>query len=151
MTPGRGLRSLLFTFFGLGLFVASLTVLFLGMRTVLDVGGACASGGAYEIAVPCPDTAWTIPVSIFTGLFGLGIYLAGVWRLPGPNWIALAWPALFLSLGWNFWEYGLDPPEAFGDSGGEVGFIVCGVVFVLMGGIPLVLILKSKEGRRMLF
>ena len=32
----------------------------------------------------------------------------------------LAWPALFLSLGWNFLEYGVNPPEAFGD-GPELG------------------------------
>ena len=148
MTPGRFLRSLILTFVGLALTAASLTILFLGMRDVMEVGGACASGGPYEVAVPCPDTAWTIPVSVFTGLIGLGMYAAGVWRLPGPRWLVLAWPALFLSLGWNFWEYGLDPPGP--STGTEMGFIVCGVVFVLMGGIPLLVALGSRTVRRTL-
>jgi hypothetical protein len=59
----------------------------------------------------------------------------------------LAWPALFLSLGWNFWEYGLDPP---GGDGVDAGWIVCGVIFVLMGGLPL-LAFKSKDIRRAVF
>ena len=33
---------------------ACLTVLFLCMRSVMDIGGSCASGGPYEIANPCP-------------------------------------------------------------------------------------------------
>ena len=47
----------------------------------------------------------------------------------------LAWPALFLSLGWNFLEFGFDPPGE--DDGLVWGWIVCGVVFWLMGGLPL--------------
>jgi hypothetical protein len=149
LTPVQVLRSMLLTAFGLALFAASLTVLFLGMRDVMDVGGACSSGQtSFEIAVECPDTAWTVPVSIFTGIAGLGLYAAGVYRLPGPKWWVLAWPALFLSLGWNFWEYGLDPP--LGHDGVAWGFISCGVMFVLMGGVPLVPVLRSHDGRRRL-
>lgn len=59
----------------------------------------------------------------------------------------LAWPALFLSLGWDFWEYGLDPPN---DEGGAFGLIVCGVVFVAMGLIPLIATLVSAPARRSL-
>jgi hypothetical protein len=32
----------------------SLTVLWLSMRTVTDIGGSCGSGGPYENARPCP-------------------------------------------------------------------------------------------------
>jgi hypothetical protein len=149
MTPVQVLRSVLLSAFGLALFAASLTVLFLAMRDVMEVGGACSSGQtSFEIAVECPDTAWTVPVSIFTGIAGLGLYAAGVHRLPGPRWWVLAWPALFLSLGWNFWEYGLDPP--LGHDGVAWGFITCGVMFVIMGGAPLVPVLRSHEGRRRL-
>jgi hypothetical protein len=42
----------------------------------------------------------------------------------------MTWSALFLSLGWNFWEYGLADGPVW-------GWIICGVVFVLMGGLPL--------------
>ena len=49
----------------------------------------------------------------------------------------LAWPGLFLSLGWNFLEF------AFLPQGGLAwGWLICGVVFVLMGGLPLLLAFK---------
>ena len=54
----------------------------------------------------------------------------------------LAWSALFLSLGWNFWEYGLQPPGTDG--------IICGVVFAIMGAVPL-LGLFSADFRRATF
>ena len=34
---------------------ASIVVIFLGMRAVLDIGGFCAEGGPYEIQTHCPD------------------------------------------------------------------------------------------------
>ncbi len=116
---------------------ASLTFVWLGMRAVMDIGGACADGGPFVPVQPCPDG---VPFLLMLGMFGLfgfgglGIY-AGV--AVGGNWAALpllAWPALFLSLGWNFLEYGF----SVGDEEGLVwGWIVPGVIFVLMGGIPL--------------
>jgi hypothetical protein len=130
---------------------ACLTVLFLGMRSVMEIGGFCASGGPYVIEDPCPKgAAWMMPVSIIVGLVALGIHVMASLQLPGPRFALLAWPALFLSLGWNFWEYGLDPGAENG-GGTAVGWIVCGVVFVLMGGVPLVLLLASPAGRRSLF
>lgn len=132
----------------LALFVACLTALFMSMRTVMDVGGMCASGGAYEIATPCPSSAWLFPVSIWVGLAAGAVYVFAGRGLPGPKWIGLAWPALFLSLGWNFWEYGLNPPGV--DQSVAIGWIVCGVVFVLMGAVPLVGLLGTAAGRRWL-
>src|SRR4051794_21387719 len=67
--------------------------------------------------------------------------------MSGPKWALLAWPALFLSLGYNFWDYGLDAP---GEQGANAGWIVCGVLFVLMGGLPL-LALKSRTLRKATF
>jgi len=121
-------------------FVFCLTLMFLSMRAVMDVGGACAEGGAFEIRQPCPEgTAWIMPVAIFGGLASIGIGIAGIFRQGGPRPFAFAWSALFLSLGWNFLEYGVDPP----DGGGLAwGWLVCAVVFVLMGGLPLVWLLS---------
>jgi hypothetical protein len=48
-----------------------------------------------------------------------------------PSFVSLLWPGLFLSLGWNFFEYGIR-------AGGVAGWLVPGVLFVLMGGVPLV-------------
>ncbi len=50
----------------------------------------------------------------------------------------LAWPGLFLSLGWNFLEFAFAPPGG----GFAWGWLICGVVFVLMGGLPLLLAFK---------
>ena len=123
------------TFIGVAAVVACLTVLFNCMQAVMEIGGSCASGGPYEIARPCPKgVGWMTPVSIFVGLAALGWMIAWNHGLSGPKWALLAWPALFLSLGYNFWDYGLDTP---GEQGAVAGWIVCGVLFGLMGGLPL--------------
>ena len=126
---------------------ASITVLFLGMRAVLGVGGFCAEGGPYEIEVHCPPgVAELMPLSI-VGLFMFGGLM--FWKgasLGGPYGLlpALAWPALFLSLGWNFLEFGVSPPGG----GLAVGWLMPGVVFVLMGGGPLALAVSSWRQAR---
>jgi len=85
--------------------------------------------------------------SIFLGLIALAIYAINTFSI---NLVLLAWPALFLSLGFNFFDYGISPPPEFA-SGAEAGWIICGIVFVLMGGVPLVLlifaVLKGRESR----
>lgn len=137
LPSGAGLRFLI----GIAGLAFSLTLLWLSMRAVLDIGGACATGGPYVPAVECPAAvAAATPLSI-VGLFAFGGLAAwGAASLPA-GWlglILLAWPALFLSLGWNFLEYGIWPPGA---SPGEVGWgwLVSGVAFVVMGGGPLAL------------
>jgi len=126
-------------FVGTAGLAAALTVLFRSMRAVMEVGGACASGGAYEIATPCPDgVAVLINLAIWGGLLMLGLMIWATVRVHAPNIVWLAWPALFLSLGYNFLTFGLDPP---GDAGVEWGWMMCAVVFALMGGVPLLLAL----------
>jgi hypothetical protein len=148
MGAGRFTLKAANTFIGVAGVVMCLTVLFYCMRAVMDMGGTCASGGPYVVARPCPSgVGWMTPVSIFAGLAFLGWMVAWNVGMPGPKWVLLAWPALFLSLGYNFWDYGLDAP---GDQGAEAGWIVCGVVFVLMGGLPL-LALKSGMVRKATF
>ena len=124
---------------GIGGLAFTLTILWLSMRTVMGIGGSCASGGPYVPAVQCPDAVVLLtPLSIF-GIFIFGGLAAWGGARLGAAWlglIALGWPALFLSLGWNFLEFGLRPP------GGEPGEVVwswlfCAVVFGLMGGLPL--------------
>ncbi|MEZ5100159.1 MAG: SHOCT domain-containing protein [Thermoleophilia bacterium] len=136
----RLVRKLVLQFVGLGGFCMWLTMLSLGMRSVMDVGGSCASGGPFVSAQPCPSGAWVVPVAIWLGLLSLGLYLLG--NLPqGPHLAALAWPALFLTLGWNFLDYGIHNGGA-----GSAGMLVCAVVFGLMGGLPL-LVLRDPKTR----
>jgi hypothetical protein len=127
---------------GIGTLAFCIALLWLGMRAVMDLGGFCASGGPYQIAVECPDAVIaSTPLSIFGGFLAAGLIIWGAAGLPGA-WLSLvflAWPALFLSLGWNFLEYGFFPPE-----GGWVwSWLFCGVLFVLMGAVPLIFVLGS--------
>jgi hypothetical protein len=143
------LRRILVMFTGLAIVSAGLTLVFLSMRAVMDIGGMCASGGPYVIAQPCPDGAVALmPLGIVGGLIGLWMYAVASSKLPGPRLTLLTWSALFLSLGWNFWEYGLNPPD--GSDGVVWGWIICGVVFVAMGGLPL-LGLANRDIAKQLF
>lgn len=149
-TPARRAIAVVLELVGLAGLAACMTVLFLSMRAVMDVGGACASGGAFEIRQECPEgVAWLLPASIISGIALLALYAWNAFRLGGPNLTLLAWPALFISLGWNFMEYAVDPP---GDEGGPVwGWLVPGVLFLLMGGVPLVLAVVSGALARMVW
>jgi hypothetical protein len=126
---------------GLGLGAACITLMFLSMRSVMEIGGACADGGPYVSAQPCPDNVPGIMVGSIWGLV-LACAVAGVAAVKMHRGygaiVLLAWPALFLSLGWNFLEYGLDPP---GQDGTEIGWLICAVVFFAMGGGPLLPVL----------
>lgn len=131
---------------GIAGLAACLTLVFLSMRAVMDVGGFCAEGGPYEIQTHCPEgTVVLLPLSIMAGLGSAA--LAG-WKgsqIGGlfGGLVALAWPALFISLGWNFLEYGLWPP---GDDGGIVwGWLIPGIIFEAMGILPLLGLLPSRR------
>ena len=122
---------------------ASIVVIFLAMRAVLDIGGFCAEGGPYEIETHCPDGVPLLMMLAIPGLFLFGGLM--IWRgspIGGPYQAAVffAWPALFLSLGWNFLEYGVNPP---GGDGLAWGWLICGVIFVAMGGVPLWIVLRT--------
>lgn len=124
----------------------AITSVWLGMRAVMDLGGYCASGGPYQINVECPDG-----VSLIMFLaFPLGFISAGlmVWKgaqIGGglAELVGLAWPALFLSLGFNFLQFAFAPP----DGSGEIvwGWLIPGVLFMLMGGFPLLGFLGTRD------
>ena len=116
----------------------------LSMRAVMGVGGACASGGAYEIATPCPDGSWlisiAIPMMLATAMVGSGFAAT----MSAPNLLLPMWFLLFASLGWNFLEYGIFSGDVV------VGWIVCGVLFELMALPVLFLVplgLRSRPKR----
>jgi hypothetical protein len=104
----------------------TITWTFFSMRAVMDVGGACADGGPYVSAQPCPDGSWLIavavPVMILTAILGS----AAAMSVGAPNLLIPMWGLLFGSLGWNFLQYALQ-----GD-GIVWGWLVCGVLFWLM-------------------
>jgi hypothetical protein len=146
--PGVSLGSVVRLLVGVAGMALCLTLLFLGMRAVMGVGGACADGGPYVSAQPCPDG---VAIAMVGGIFGLFLFggLAGYAgaQIGGPyaGIVFLAWPALFLSLGWNFLEFAVRPPDG---SGIDWGWLICGVVFVIMGAGPLLTFLPSRSSRR---
>ena len=120
---------------------AGITLLFLGMRSVMDIGGACASGGPFVPVQPCPDGVPALMIGgIWIGMlaafaYGWSSLSAGI-----PSFVGLLWPALFMSLGWNFLQYAFDPP--FGE-GPVWGWLLPGIIFELMGAVPLWLMFKT--------
>lgn len=112
----------------------TMTWVYLSMRTVMDIGGSCGSGGPYVVANPCPDNVVVfmtlgIPVMLVSAFVGS----AAAVGLGAPNLLLPMWWLLFGSLGWNFLDYGL--------FSGEVvwGWAICGVMFWLMA-LPALLI-----------
>ena len=111
---------------------AGITAVYVGMRDLMEEsGGTCASGGPYEIANECSSGQIGL---LFGGIVALLVFTAlhaamEHWA-DGPR---IGWPAivgvLFLALGWNFIDLGLDPPR---DDGTSIGWLVSGVVFWLM-------------------
>jgi putative oligomerization/nucleic acid binding protein len=126
---------------------AAVTLLSRMMRAVTAVGGSCADGGPYVSAQPCPDGTGAVIGLLFVLV---PLFLGGTWwgahTAGAPNPVLLGWPALFLTLGWHFLDDGFDPPP--GAEGISVGYVVCGVVFVLMGAAPLLLALLLVRDRR---
>ncbi|CAN5759574.1 hypothetical protein BH24CHL5_BH24CHL5_00620 [soil metagenome] len=125
---------------------ASLTLIFLAMRAVMDIGGYCAEGGPYVIETHCPPGVPLLMVGAIFGLFLFGGLTA--WKgsaIGGPYGVVvlLAWPALLVSLGWNFLEYALRPPPPA--TGIVLGWLIPGIVFVLMGGGPLLALLMARR------
>lgn len=84
-----------------------ITLMFQTSRTVLGIGGVCAEGGPYVIAVPCPPQA-TLFMSI--GIVAVvGGSLASLFFQRGfgvPAW-AYGWVAMFGFLAGAFFEAGI--------------------------------------------
>ena len=104
--------------------------------SVASVGGYCASGSsAYVIQHQCPAVAvdflwWTIIVGLIA--VGIAVGLAGGIGIQLRVW---AWPALFIGGGvlfllWNNFT----------------GYL-CGIIFLIMGAVPLVLEFRASVQR----
>jgi hypothetical protein len=110
--------------------VASLTVIFMSMRSVMDIGGSCGTIDNEGVIRSCPSgVAGLLPGGIWAGLIFTGLYVLVCVKFKIPSLVSLLWPALFLSLAYNFFDYGIH---------GQSGFVICGIVFALMGAVPLV-------------
>jgi hypothetical protein len=132
---------------GVAGFTMCLTLLYQGMRDVMDIGGYCAEGGPYVIQRPCPEG--TIPATLL-GTFGMLLFgavaMAGAFKVGGYGWLLIAgWTALFAALGWNFLDYGvLNPPN----EKIEWGWLIPGVMFELMAWVPAAFVVKMALDAR---
>lgn len=132
------IKGTVFVFLTLAVVAGALTLLFLGMRSVMSIGGSCAEGGPFIVRQTCPKGIPVLMVgSIWGGLIATGLYVWQAFKHRVPSLALLAWPALFLSLGWNFLDFGLNPP---GGGGVVWGWLVCAIIFAAMGGVPLLLV-----------
>src|SRR6478609_6363401 len=75
----------------------ALTGVWLGMRSVMDIGGSCASGGPYQIATPCPagvDVLLTLGIPLGIVSAGLMVWKGSRIGASYASLVALAWPVL---------------------------------------------------------
>ena len=123
---------------------ASITLIWLGMRAVLDIGGACADGGPFVPVQPCPAGAPAALTLGMLGIFGFGAHGIYAGAAIGGGWAALpllGWPALFGSLGWNFLEYGF----TFEEGGIVWGWVIPCVAFIAMAIVPLWVVWSARS------
>ena len=121
------------------LFSLSFSLLYMGSAVVMGLGGFCASGGPYVIETECPDAVVAyVPLSIFGGLIavGIGANFAQGFGTPLISW---AWSILFVGLGAAFLISSAQP--------GGITFLIIGVMFVLMGIVPLIWELRASPRR----
>jgi hypothetical protein len=121
------------------LFSLSFSLLYQSTVGVMQLGGSCASGGPYEIAVQCPDNvALFAPLSIFGGLIAVGIAIAFAqgFGTPLTTW---AWPILFVGLGSAFMLAFIFGQDILG--------LLLGGMFIVMGLVPIVLELRGSPQR----
>jgi hypothetical protein len=120
-------------------FTISFSLLYVGSATVMGLGGFCASGGPYVIETQCPEAVVAfVPISIWTGLAGVAVGAVFAQGFGTPL-IAWAWPVLFIGLGVAFLISSTVP--------GGITFLLIGVMFVVMGGVPLVLEFRASPQR----
>ena len=123
-----------------GVFVC-ITCIYIGMRGILDMKtGFVASGGPYQIAHQAPEWIWIFPVSILSFFVFLGLYYAVIQKLSGVNILIFVWIFLFLSLAENFIEYSF---KFIDENGINIGWLVCGIFFILLGGLPVILAIRK--------
>lgn len=162
------MRYLLCSILGLAITVAAIVVYTRGLYDIVEVG-TCASGGAYEIAQPCPPGhGWAIG-SMVTSLFAIFIG-GGLFAARGPRsgtttlsstmldtqtldlrarvatsalFFVAIWSVMWLATAATIWQVGRD-----GDGAGTAGTLLV-TVFGAIGGLSLLLVLLSlARGQR---
>lgn len=154
----KHLLALIAVLLGAALFAAGLTATSGGVRHVIvDNGGFCASGGPYQIsqANRCDDSVGGLMMGgIFGGLFGAAMLVLGSAAYRGFGAVGIGgvlWGALFGVLGFNFLQFGLDPPDGYSGGTPAYGWLIPGILFWVMAlpGLlaPLLLLRWNRADR----
>jgi hypothetical protein len=125
---------------------AAITLLSMLLRAATAIGGSCADADVSLAGQPCrshPGTALLLAFACALACLLAVSWGAGVLGAPRP--LFLAWPVLALTLGWNFLRDGFDPPM---EEGLALGYVVGGVVFLVLGAAPLLLRLSAARDER---
>jgi hypothetical protein len=150
---------------GLGLFIGAVVLFNVKLVSLLETG-TCASGNTpYQISQPCPSGTGTdillLTGSIFAGLIGVAIFLRRgdpPWDRPGRRsrfggggFGVFAWGLFFTATGATSLVASLTNQAIQDSSGGQLGGIIVGGTFLVMG-VPALLIalwgLVTGLGRR---
>jgi hypothetical protein len=149
---------------GLALFIGGIVLFNVKLVSLLGTG-TCASGNTpYQIAQPCPSGTGTdillLMAGIFGGLIGAGLF---VWRGDPPwdknrpinlnndfSFGMFAWGLFFTATGATSLIASLTDEAVKSSSGGQLGGLIVGGTFLLMGAPVLVLSLwyLVKDFRR---
>jgi hypothetical protein len=136
---GTGLARRMLLYLNPFVFAFCLACIYLGMREILKLGGFVASGGPYVIAHQAPGWIWLFPVCIILMVMSILLAVFTGALSGGSSIMVLSWSALFISLGWNFLEFGF----GIGMGGGVAwGWVVCAALFIPMGAFPLVMAVR---------
>ena len=120
------------------LFAFCFTLLLLVAASIVGLGStSCATGGPFDVRTQCPDASWLIMVPL---PLAIGAYVGRGLGTPLTTW---AFPLTFLGYGIAFFV------GAFA-AGIGWGFIICGALFVLMGTIWLVIVLRADPRRALI-
>jgi hypothetical protein len=132
---------------GLGLFLGGLVLFNVKLVSLLETG-TCASGNTpYQISQPCPSGTGTdillLMASIFGGLIGVGLFAVRgnpPWDSDRKfdlksdfSWPAFAWGMGFTVTGATSLIAGLTDEAVKNASGAQLGALIVGGIFLVMG------------------
>jgi putative oligomerization/nucleic acid binding protein len=150
---------------GLGMFIGGIVLFNVKLVSLLETG-TCASGNTpYQISQPCPSGTGTDILLLMAGIFG-GLIGAGIFAFRGdPPWDKdrplnsgsdfsfglFAWGLFFAATGATSLIASLTNQQIQDSSGGQLGGLIVGGTFLLMG-VPALLLslwrLVSGLGKR---
>lgn len=134
LPPHRRSEAQLGVFLTLAGCACAVTLVILGGRDVMAIGGSCSSGSAMSYEPECPPGAFAMIPGIIGGIFAFARYTDQIGKHGVPSLIWLALPAFPLYIGSCSLASGLRPPS--GD-GLDWGSLVVAAVFLAIGAVLL--------------